>query len=245
VIATQAEIDMVRRTFSRRMMRLPVTRGDQGEMNLCPVRRGRTYQLQPRPSAKGEVSITVIDCRREKLAALSLADARREGHATIQDALVAFRSTHGHHEEVWVVTFARDKDDEVAALISEERPLYLASSVGLTFDRGRAAAGEPEVLMPFEKDLAKARKATLEQRIAPGRASVKNLARDTETLQQSIKNMKARQLLRRAQRNLEAADRLLLSEVELHSPVSAAVDGSRGEADRPPRGAPLASPEAA
>lgn len=249
MIVTQAEIDLVNGKMRRRMMRLPVLRGQAGEREPCPAQRGRTYQLQTRTVTKGQAAITVIeDPRIEKLAALSLQDARREGHATVQGAIDAYTLRHGPCDEstlVWVVSFAKDnKDREVAAVVNQADPLFMGRQAGYTTSKSHAAPGEPEVMMPFEKDLAEARKKATERRLTPQQEAAKRLGDDVETLREAMTNMKGRELLRLARRSIRAAERELLSDGSLHSASSAVLDGSQGEADRPPHGAPLPCPDA-
>jgi hypothetical protein len=238
LVVTQAEINLILGKTRRRMMRLPISLGPCGEHQPCPVREGCSYQLQSRAGSKGQATITIVEVYPEKLAAITLADARREGYAGIQGALDAWTRTHhkpSHDESVWVILFAKDKDGDTAAFLAQKQPVYLARYGDYTTRRDNAIPGEAEVLTPFAEDLANARTRALEHRVSPQREALKRAANDAETLQQSIQNMKARTLIKRAQRNYEAAERLLLSAEDVHSTVSAAADGSPGEADRPPR----------
>lgn len=232
----------------RRLMRLPVLTGGSGESKRCPVRRGGSYRLRPPGSKDVQVTITVIAVPRlERLGSLPLADARREGYGSVRGALDAWEKAHWtptYDEMVWVVAFARDHKGEVAAAIAQERPVYLATSGDYTLDISRAAKGEPEVLMPLEEDLKRARAKALEKRRNPQVDDLGRMRQRAETLRESMTNMKARELVRRAARNLAAAQRVL-SEGVLDSQESCRPDGSAVEVDRPPTASSPASPEAA
>jgi hypothetical protein len=233
---TQTELNLIQNPrLHRRMMRLPLERGGLGELKKCPLQQGRIYKLQ----AGGKVTVTVMSVRREKLAALSLPDARREGYAGVPGALDAWRDRYGVPDastEVWVVGF--ETGDRLGEF---DRSVLLARHGDYTLDASQAVRGEPEVLMPLAKDLAAARAKAIERRVSPQQKHVREGVRHAETCQAAMKNMKARELIRRAQRNYEAAERVLLSAECVESDAQVAPAGSPGEADRPPAAAAVAS----
>jgi hypothetical protein len=191
------------------MMRLPLVRGELGELKRCPFRKGGTYKLQPRTSVKAATSITIIEVRQEKLAALSLADAKREGYAGIQGALEAFRHRWPNHgEAVWVVRFAKDdKDHTVSDYINSDQPLYLAKHGDFTTSAStQAVRGDPPYLAPLAEDLARARLKAAERRLTPQQLSISRMRAETDTLLNAMTAMKDRNRVKRIRKELEALD---------------------------------------
>lgn len=237
MIIPQAQIDLIlSRRMRRRTLHLPMRTGKFGERKRCPARTGGVYRLKaPVPYERYQ-----SEAERQPNAAravLWLIDECQQPTRGVTITVTAVEVRDGD----WVVHFTKGEHRELF-----DRPIYLAKYGDYTMTaRQQAIPGDPELMMPFAEDLAKARAKALERRVSPERAAVKREADRAETLQQSITNMKARVLIKRAQRNYEAAERLLLSEEDVESPVSAAADGSPGEGDRPPRSAAFASPEAA
>jgi hypothetical protein len=206
LIIPQAEIDLITGSIRRRMMRLPLAYGEHGELIACRYKRGRTYPLKPKPSAPSAVKITVLEVRREKLAAITLRDARKEGHHGIQGALDAFKRRHGEFNdrtEVWVIAFAKDKDGDVAAAINQDDPLFLSMHGDYTFSKSSAVKGEPEVMMPFAEDLEKARQHARDERVNPRLAILARMGSDAESLAQSLTAMKERNRLKLILKEIE------------------------------------------
>ena len=137
---------------------------------------------------------------------------------------------------VWIVRFAREKDGEVKDHI-DTHPVFLARGAGYTVSD---EIGAGEVLGPLREDMEEARRKMREERTNPQRQNVRTEAERLGSLRESLENMKARELVRRAQRNLEAAERVLSAD-DVSFTVRTAADGSPGEAERPPSGASSAS----
>jgi len=231
VFVSQAEIDQINGRMRRRVLHLPLKRGSLGELKRCPVRKGGVYRLRP-PIPHAVYVERASSSPTRARAVLSLIDLCE---TPVRTTTITVTSVE-RHGDVWLIHFA--KGDRASDL---DRPIFLSKDGGYTMISSRQAVpGDPEVQFPFAEDLAKARTKARERRVTPERAAVQRARGDMETLQESMTNMKIRVLLKRALRNLEAADRLLSAEA-VHSDPSAAADGSQGEADRPSRGASLAS----
>lgn len=196
VIVPKAEIDLVV-GFRRRMMRLPVAR-------VCPVKLHRPYKLQTKANAKGQVTITVVEIRKEPLEALSLADARREGYAGVQGALEGWRRAHGvpvTGQMVWVIRFLLG--DRSQELLTDE-PVYLSKygSGFTTIQAKQAVPGDPEVMPALPGTAEQARIVALARRQAPQRGSIVRIGEEVETLRESLVSMKSRNRARLIQREL-------------------------------------------
>ena len=142
----------------------------------------------------------------------------------------------------WLVSFFLDSNRAWQQKI-DDTDVFLSRSRDYTTVRDELGAGV--VMMPFEEDLEAARKRAREGDIAPQREAIQELVSQAGDCQRAMKSMKARSLLKRAQRDLEAAERALMSELAVHCSTRTAPDGSHGEAERPSRGTSLATPEAA
>jgi hypothetical protein len=237
VIVPQAQIDLIlSRRIRQRTLHLPIRSGKFGERKRCPARPGGVYRLKARvpwERYKAQAQAQPSAAR----AVLWLIDECERPTRSVTITVTAVEAAGG----TWAVHFVKGEHRDVV-----DRPIYLAKYGDYTMSASQQAVrGDPELMMPFHEDLANARKKALERRISPQQAQLRRAASEAETLQQSITNMKARILIKRAQRNYEAAERLLLADRDVDSPVSAAVDGSPGEADRPPCSAAVATPEAA
>lgn len=239
MIIPQAELELILNPrIRRRLLHLPVRHGKHGERKKCPARKGGIYQLRAavpyerhRTQAAGQPTRA-----RAVLRLIDLCDQpTRTATITVIDV--------DRDDDMWLVRFVKGERSDLL-----DRPIYLAKYGDYTMTaRSQAVPGDPEVVLPFAEDLAKARAKALERRVTPERTAIRAAARDAETLQQSMKNMKVRMLVKRAQRNYEAAERILLSEGELNSDegVVATRVGRSGEEGRPPPANTLATPEAA
>jgi hypothetical protein len=211
--------------------------GTQGTVIRCPLKPGGTYQLQAQPPHERyerwlcEAASQPTRAR----AVLWLIEKGDEPRKTIKITVLDIAK----RDNKWSVRFARDTDESLREHLDSDQALFLKRTAGTTRTRDELDAGE--VLAPLKDDLEKARRERDRKRATPQQQSLKRAADDAETLQQSMKNMKARNLVHRAQRNFEAAARLLSEEV-VCSDASTAVDGSQGEEERPPHaGAAVAS----
>jgi hypothetical protein len=237
MIVDQAVIDQIRGKMRRRVLELPVEYGKLGELKL-PVREGGVYTLKPPipyMRYRGEVERHQPTRARAVLRLIDLCDMPRR--------TVTITVTHPPERQgdKWLIRF--EKGDWRG---QSDQPVYLARTNDFTTIASmQTVPGDPEFLTPFAEDLRRAREKAVERRVSPERQAVKRRADDANTLQRSMTNMKARTLVKRAQRNYEAAERLLLADQVLHSPVVAATVGSQGEEDRPPSANTLATPEAA
>lgn len=195
MIVPQAEIDLVLNPkMRRRMMRLPAPN------RKCPLKYGSLYRLQPSAGAKGQATIVVIEPpHRERLAAITLSDARREGYASVQGALEAWERTHWCSREdelVWVVAFARDEKGECAEFVNQDESVYLSKVRDYTIHAGRQAVrGDPPLLAPLAEDLARARLAATE-RVSPHMESIARMRAESQTLREAMVAMKDRNALR-------------------------------------------------
>lgn len=227
MIVTHVEITEInRRVRPRRVLELPVQLGPLGETKRCRLRKGGVYKLT--------ASVAYAKYRREaeaepdrRAAILQLID---RCNAPIPKTTITVREIERHGDQ-WFVRFLLG--DHRGAL--EDRDVYLSKYGDYTMSASRQAVpGDPPVMTPFAEDLERARRQAAERRISPQQASLRQAAKQAETLQESLENMKARVLVKRAQRNYEAAARILSGE-SLSSEMSVAAAGSPGEEDRPPR----------
>ena len=234
MIVQQRELDLILNPkIHRRMMRLPYRRP-------CPVRVGKSYGLQTAPGAKARAVITVTAVRGERVGALSASDARREGYAGVAGALSAWATRYqlpAGDERCWVVSFVRDEKHDVARFMAQDEAVFLSRHGDYTLHPHQAIAGEPEVMFPSVEDLKRARAKARERRSGAERWRVREAVGELQTLSQGMRSMKARELLRRAARTVEAADRAIQREGMLDCAVSVAADGSAVEAGPPPRDA--------
>jgi len=212
----------------RRMMRLPAPPD-------CPVELGRPYRLQVRRGVPAELTITPIALRCEPLGALEQRDARREGYGTVEGALRAWRGAHGQPaptQEVWVVSFVVG---DHSAFFGLDEDVYLAKYGDYTTRAERqAVSGDPPVmLVPGSSE--RSRVMSIARRNMPLRDEARALAARAETLRESIGHMKARQMLRKAARDLAAAESLLGGEIAVNSGMLGAAVGAHSEVARPPR----------
>lgn len=235
MIVPQAQIDLVcSPRMRRRVIHLPVVYGKHGERKRCPMRKGGVYHLKGRVPYERHRADAQDQPTRAR-AVLHLIDRCESPAKTVTVTVLDTEM----QDEKWLIRFI--KGDHVTVF---DRPVYLARYGDYTTEAGRQAVpGDPELMTPFAEDLAKARAKALESRVSPQQQALKQAADRAQTLQRSLKNMKARDLVRRAQRNYEAAARILLSDEVLDSPSSAVADGSQGEADRPPHGDLLPCPD--
>lgn len=227
----QAMIDQIRGKMRRRVLELPVRYGSRRrngrwdpEVRKCPMREGGVYTLTP--------GVTHAQYRTEALTQPTRARAVLwliDHCEPLRTVTITVTRPPERHGDIWLIHFA--KGDRASDL---DRPIFLSKDGGYTMSASKQAVpGDPEVLMPLAEDLMKARAKARERRISPERQGLRQRAIDAETFQQSMAHMKARLLVKRAQRNYEAAERLLSAEV-VDCFVSTAADGSQGEEGRPP-----------
>jgi hypothetical protein len=202
----------------------------------CPVREGGVYVLRP-PVPYGRYKTEAQEQPTTARAVLLLYDLCNLPTRTVTITVTQPPERQG---DTWIVRFEKGDWRE-----QSDRPVFLARQNDFTMIASlQTVKGDPPLMASLAEDLERARAKALGRRVSPERRAVKQRADDADTLQRAMTNMKARTLVKRAQRNYEAAERLL-SEQELHSPVVAAPDGSRGEEDRPPSANTLSTPEAA
>jgi hypothetical protein len=232
LIVSQAVIDQIRGRMRRRVLELPVKRGSKGELKV-PVRAGGVYTLKP-PIPADRYKIEAEQQPTRARAILHMIDLCE---TPVRTVTVTVTHPPERQKDKWLVRF--EKGDWRA---QSDRPIFLAKYGDYTMTASKQAIpGDPELMSPFAKDLAKARARALECRVSPQREAVQRAWSNMEILQESMTSMKIRVLLKRAQRNLEAADRLLSTE-SVHCDSSTAADGSQGEEGRPPNaGAAVAS----
>jgi hypothetical protein len=187
-----AELDLVR-TMKRRQMRLPVENR--------PPRIGRICKLWA--ADREPITITVSAVRKEPLEAISRGDARREGYASRQGAIDAFRARYGDVDRVFVIDFLVGRHE------IKDQPIYLARrGSDYTVRREQAMVGEPEVMVaPGESE--KARIVALAKDLNPQYEVLSSLYLDLEKLRESLKSMKARRELRRAKYALDQIEKEL------------------------------------
>lgn len=235
MIVPQAQINLVcSPRIRRRVIHLPVVYGKHGERKRCPMRKGGVYHLKGRVPYD-QYRAEAKDQPTRAQAVLALIDRCESPAKTVMITVLDTEM----QDEKWLIRFI--KGDHATIF---DYPVYLARYGDYTTEAGRQAVrGDPELMTPFTEDLTKARDTALKRRVSPQQQALKQAAGRAQALQPSLKNMKARELVRRAQRNYEAAARILLSDEVLDSPSIAVADGFQGEADRPPHGDLLPCPD--
>lgn len=185
MIVTQTEIaEISRRVRPRRILELPVHIGPLGETKRCPLRRGSVYKLTAsHPYARYRRE---AEAEPHRVAAILRLIDRCDVPAPLVMITVKEVERHGDR---WLVRFLRG--DHRGAF--EDRDVYLSKYGDYTMSAKRQAVpGDPPVMTPFSEDLERARRQALERRFGPQQQMVARLRSDTETLAQSIVDMKAR-----------------------------------------------------
>jgi hypothetical protein len=211
-------------------------------LRKCPMRKGATYSLRAAvPCARYRQLASAEPTRARSV--LRLYDLCE--HPTVKPVRITVIEAPERQDDVWLVRFVvNEKADEHVEVL--DPPIFLAKYGDYTMSASRQAIpGDPEAQFPFAEDLENARQRAREGMIAPQRETLARLSAEIDSCARVMKAMKARQLVKRAQRNLEAAERLLLSDASVDCAIRAAADGPQGEDGRPHRGASLATPEAA
>jgi hypothetical protein len=191
----------------------------------CPVRKGGVYHLKaPTPYDRYRAVAERQPTRALMVLRLwDLCDRHRARGLTITVTAVERQAEH------WLVHFAPGSHAD-----QFDRPVFLAKYGDYTMTPSKQAVpGDPEVLLPLEADLAKARAKAIERRVSPDRHIVQDAKKQLTPLQQSMVSMKARTRLARVLKELEKieADLSVEEDGTLPSsdcavrPVSAAVEG--------------------
>lgn len=230
VTVDQQVVEAIRSARLRlREITLPVVYGTQGERKHCPMREGKAVTLTAR------VPYAEYRARAER------SPTRAQGVLDLIDVCLVPRKS----VEVTPTSVQRDGDVWRVRFLKgdqgiDDEDLFLGRA--RDYRTGWDELGAGAVILPFGKELARARAKAREKRIVPELAGVRRLAGELQTCRQVMTNMKAATLLKRAQRNLEAAERALLTETVIDSDAVAASAGSAGEADRPPSASSSACP---
>ena len=207
---------------------MPVRYGKFGELKRCPARPGSAYTLKARVPYEQIRERSTAQPSRAR-AVLWLIDQCQEPTKT-QIITVDLVERDG---EEWIVHFK--KGDHSGTLDS---PVFLSKSGDYTMIASRQAVpGDPEVMMPFAKDLEKARRKALEGRIGPQRQLVGKISTEVGALKSSLASMKARNRLRRIEHDLKAVANELSTEVLSSAPVLAGDDPHEDAGSPPTRGA--------
>lgn len=237
MIVPQSVIDEIRSSrIRRRTLTVPTRQGKHGERKRCPMKPGGVYNLKPRiPYDRHRAQAEQQPTRaRAVLHLITACEAKgRTVMITVRHVELV--------ENTWQVSF--EKGDLGADL---DAPVFLARHGDYTTSVSQKVPGEPEVLMPLEKDLARARARALERQVAPQLAQTRQVLAGVETLRQAmaamkLRNARAAECVRQAERKLQEATRILLSEGLVSSVGERCPSGSAGEADGPPRGVAVAS----
>ncbi|HEY4452406.1 MAG TPA: hypothetical protein VGN13_12525 [Solirubrobacteraceae bacterium] len=225
----------------RRTLERPVTYGRFGERKRCPVKLGGVYRLTTKTPYEAYRNQAQREPTRAR-AVLHLIERCLESKMQLS---ITISETPVMVGDRWIVRFTKGDHRGV-----QDRPLYLSKVGDYTFDSWRQAVpGDPDVCLPLAADIEKARRETAERRIHPQVDNVRKMERGAGELARAMKRMKvenakAESLIRRAQRNLTAAARLL-SEDAVSCAVAAPELGTPGEAARPQIAGDSATPEAA
>lgn len=223
-------------------MRLPASASPRAR---CSLEVGDVRKLQSRLFTPSQATITVTEVRREPLAELSLADARREGYAGVQGALEGWKRTHGLPQPdqlVWVVSFARGDESE---FVAQDTPVYLRRGGGYTTVGDVLAAGE---VLSLPGAAERARVVALARRQVPQRHAARQATEAVETCREVMTGIKANTLLKAAARMIaaaERAERAVQADEVVDLAASVAGTGSAGEVGPLPRSVGTAAEAAA
>ena len=180
----------------RRSLTLEVHQGDLGETLRCPVRRDGVYKLTPcsRIEWKRRQAAQQPTRARAVLAFIDLIDGsvRTERMPSVTITVTDVLKLEGR----WMVGFLLgDLSGQ------KDRAVFLAAQGDYTFEPARQAVpGDPEVMMPSEADMARARQKARESRSTPVTAAVRHIRDQTDTLAGAMLTMKAenrRKLIRK------------------------------------------------
>ena len=172
----------------RREISLPVREGDMGEILRCPVRKDGVYRLTP---------CSKIEWRRRQA-------AQQPTRARAVLAFIDLLDGSMRTERMTSVTITVTEVIKVGRLMwrisflpgdlsgQKDRAVFLAGQGDYTFEPSRQAVpGDPEVMLPSEADMEKARRIARESRSAPVAATVRHIRDQTDTLRGSMQTMKA------------------------------------------------------
>lgn len=235
LIIPQADLDLiVNRKIRQRTLTLPVKYGTKfGERKRCPMRTGGVYNLRASTPYDRYLARAREQPTRAR-AVLKLIDECQEPSKPVP---ITVLDVH-RQEDNWLIRFTRGEHPDLL-----DRPLYL-SKVGdyTSVSSKQAVPGDPEVMLPFAEDLARARAKAREVRISPQRESLQRTKGEAEAMLQTMKAMKSRN---RAKLILKELDKLAVecsveescivasvAPAESHAPV-AAKGGPRPHGSRP------------
>ena len=190
------------------MMFLPIRRGGLEETLRCPMRRDGVYKLVPCTKLMWKYRQARQQPTRAR-AVLAFHDLIDGSMRTERMPSCTITVTDVQKGPLfWMVSFL---PGDLSG--QKDRPVFLAAQGDYTFEPARQAVpGDPEVMMPSEADMAKARRIAREGRSAPIAATVRHIRDQTDTLAGAMLTMKA-----------ENRRKLIRKELEkLHDEVEAA-----------------------
>ncbi len=208
MFVSQAEIDQIRGKMRRRVLELPIEREEirsdarhpktgrvlrRGDVvggkaiKPCPMRKGAVYTLTPRvPYAQYRSEAETEPSRARAI--LYLID---KCETPIRTVTITVTHPPERHGDTWLIHFA--KGDRASDL---DLPIFLSKYGDYTMSQTKQAVpGDPEVLMPFAEDLAKARVKARDRRASPQRQAVERARDGLTELQRDLVAMKARNRL--------------------------------------------------
>jgi hypothetical protein len=219
MIVDQATLDRIQR-LRQRTLALPVRRGRlprKGStkahrtdakggtaLRRCPMRKGGVYHLRPTltdiPCDSCREDVEQRESTRARAALRFIDDAPRFAKRIQRKRTITITVQHVERQgDQWLVRF--EKGDHADQL---DRPVFLSKYGDYTMSASKQAVrGDPEVLMPLEADLAKARAKAIERRVSPQQQALDRIRADTDTLLAAMTAMKDRNRLKLIRREID------------------------------------------
>ena len=188
MIVDEATIHAITSSRTRqRTMVLPVRKGDLNEILRCPMRKDGVYKLVPctkwewkrRQAARQPTRARAVLAFYDLIDGFVRTERMPSVTITVADVLKA--------PDCWIVSFL---PGDLSG--QKDRAVFLAAQGDYTFEPSRQAVpGDPEVMMPSEADMARARQKAREGRSTPVTAAVRHLRDQTDTLAGAMLTLKA------------------------------------------------------
>jgi len=223
MLVDPAVLEQINGKIKRRVLELPVQHGKRfGELKKCPMREKGVYVLT-----------AAVPYSRHRQAAEEQPTVARAVLLLIERCLtppktvtVTVMQPPVRQDDRWIVHF--EKGDWSDCF---DQDLYLSRHNDFTMIASKQTVkGDAPYCPPFAEDLERARRKATERRVSPERAGVRRVRGEAESLVESISDMKARNRVKLAIRELEKSESQLLCSDEQELELSRG--GPHPEGDR-------------